>query len=110
MHAQSNEYEPGFAVKKRQQAVDTDVRRHLKKLDVKHNVTALDSATPGPLLRHLNTYGKVKGFVFGWFGDISTYLDQAMCAAAKLAVKRIFAQTPAQSPDQAEAALVHNSP
>ena len=48
--------------------------------------------------------------MFVWFGEISTDLDQAVCAAAKLAVKRIFAQTPAQSPDQAEAALVHNSP
>ena len=66
-------------------------------------------AAPGPLMRHLNTYGKVKGFVFGWFGEISTDLDQAMVAAAKQAVKRLFAQTAAQSPDQAEAALVHNS-
>ena len=64
---------------------------------------------PGPLMRHLNTYGKVKGFVFGWFGEISTDLDQAMVAAAKQAVKRLFAQTAAQSPDQAEAPLVHNS-
>ena len=66
-------------------------------------------AAPGPLMRHLTTYGKVKGFVFGWFGEISSDLDQAVCAATKQAVKRIFAQTAAQSPDQAEAALVHNS-
>ena len=55
----------------------------------------------------------MKGFVFGWFGEISTDLDQSLCAAAKQAVKPIFAQTAAQSPDQqadqAEAALVHNS-
>ena len=50
----------------------------------------------GPLMRHLNTYVKVKGFVFGWFGEISTDLDQAMVAAAKQAVKRLFAQTAAQ--------------
>ena len=41
--------------------------------------------------------------------EISTDLDQSLCAAAKQAVKRIFAQTAAQSPDEAEAALVHNS-
>ena len=41
--------------------------------------------------------------------EISTDLDQSLCAAAKQAVKRIFAQTAAQSPDQAEAALAHNS-
>ena len=51
----------------------------------------------------------MKGVVFGWFGEISTDLDKSLCAAAKQAVKRIFAQTAAQSPDQAEAALVHNS-
>ena len=84
---QSNEYASGLAVKKCQQAVDTDVRRHLKKVDVKHNATALNNAASGPLVRHLNTYGNVKGFVFGWFGKISTDLDQAVCAAAKLAVK-----------------------
>ena len=50
----------------------------------------------GPLMRHLNTYGKVKEFVFGWFGEISTDLDQAMVAAAIQAVKRLFAQTAAQ--------------
>ena len=60
-------------------------------------------------MRHLNTYGRVKGFVFGWFGEISPDLDQVLCDAAKQAVKRLFAQTAAQSPDQAEAALVHNS-
>ena len=63
---------------------------------------------PGPLMRHVNTYGRVKGFVFGWFEEISTDLDQAMVAAAIQAVKRLFAQTAAQSPDQAEAPLVHN--
>ena len=61
------------------------------------------------MVRHLNTYGRVKGFVFGWFGEISPDLDQVLCDAAKQAVKRLFAQTAAQSPDQAEAALVHNS-
>ena len=43
-----------------------------------------------------DTYGKVKGFVFGWFGEISTDLDDAICSAAKQAVKHIFAQTAAQ--------------
>ena len=51
---------------------------------------------PGPLMRHVNTYGRVKGFVFGWFGEISTELDQTMVAAVKQAVKRLFAQTAAQ--------------
>ena len=118
---QSNEYAPGFAVQQRQRAVHTDVKRHLKKLDDKYNAAAPGGgaapgpalqgagAAPGPLVRHLTTYGKVKGFVFGWFGEISSDLDQAVCAATKQAVKRIFAQTAAQSPDQAEAALVHNS-
>ena len=47
--------------------------------------------------------------MFGWFGEISTDFDQAVCTAAKLAVKRVFAQSSTQSPDQAEAALVRNS-
>jgi len=100
---QSNEYESGFAVKKL--AVDTDVRRHLKKLDVKHNATALDSAAPGPLLRHLNTYGKVKGFVVSCFGEISTDLDQSVCATAKLAVKTRLSTREAiwQAPSASEA-------
>ena len=34
---QSNEYPPGFAVQKRQQAVHTDVKRHLKTLDDKYS-------------------------------------------------------------------------
>ena len=37
---QSNEHPPGFAVQKRQQAVHTDVKRHLKKLDDKYNGAA----------------------------------------------------------------------
>jgi hypothetical protein len=108
---QSNEYQPGFAVQKRQRAVHTDVKRQLAKLDEKYNAGPPPGggAAPGPLGRHLNTYGTVKGFVFGWFGEISTDLDSAMCSATRQAVKRIFAQTAAQSPDQAEAALVHNS-
>ena len=112
---QSNEYPPGFAVQKRQRAVHTDVKRHLAKLDEKYNAGPAPGGgggggpAPGPLMRHLNTYGTVKGFVFGWFGEISTDLDNAICSATKQAVKRIFAQTAAQSPDQAEAALVHNS-
>ena len=42
---------------------------------------------PGPLVRHLDTdtYGQVKWFVFGWFGEISTEL-----CAAKQAVKRML--------------------
>ena len=68
-YTQAAENKRNWAVKIRQDRVTRECHAHSKKLDMKYNATAVDQV--GPCETKLQNYGRVRGLIFGTFGELS---------------------------------------
>ena len=93
-----------WAVKLRQDQVTRECHAHAKKLDIKYNGTTTQQV--GPCETKLRNYGRVRGLIFGAFGELSHDTHEIVEKIGESQALRDWRVMGSRTPLEARAVLV----
>ena len=105
-YTQAAENKRNWAVKLRQDRVTRECQAHPKRLDMKYNNMALNDV--GPCERKLRNYGRVRGLIFGAFGELSHDTQDIVNKIGESQALRDWRVMGSRTPLEARAVLVEN--
>ena len=92
----------GGAVERRAGRIHKEYHAKAKRVDITYNAHPEDSNIPGPVRRQLQSYGRIRGFVFGAFGEVSKDVQKYTEELAEMGSERTWRDMGARSQMEAK--------
>ena len=89
--------------------MDTEYKKHARRLDRRFHQQALQAGHPGPILTRLQSFGRVRGLVYGAYGEASADVHDLLRTAAHELAERSWRLMGARSPSEMRSIMVSSA-